>query len=513
MVTAGTRGKLEVHATLGDQLAERFEPQNAVVATGAMHGVEDLIRDQLGSGRNAGRRCEPIDRPIYHMYIFMMFSADLVRLLRAPAHHDAEAARRHLEAAEAEKFRPDLGARPIERVLVIGSGTMGQGIAMSLLAAGRTVTLHDIDEAALTRARAAIENALLSGERKGVMTADERHRRLARLTYSTDLAPIAAADLAIEAIVERLDAKRALFCEIGKLAGAETILATNTSYLDVEDIASAAARPDRVIGMHFFAPAHIMRLVEIVPTDKTTPAIVHRILDLVAQLGKVGVVSRNAYGFIGNRIMQAYIRQAHLMIREGADPAQIDAALERFGMAVGPIRLGDMSGLDVGYHARKARRLTLEEQEAFALADRLVEMGRLGQKTSAGFYDYEQGDRTPRSSALVRDLVASTRRQTLAFNDERIAGRCLFALVNEAFRVLDEGVARSGDDIDLIYRHGYGFPQERGGPIWWATRQVGLPGIVAALDREHAATGHSSLAPTSLLRELAETQSDQRGEQ
>jgi 3-hydroxyacyl-CoA dehydrogenase len=432
-------------------------------------------------------------------------SSFIPSILEKPDAHAVAAATGHIrdaliKARIVEGLPAGAGPRPVACAAVIGSGTMGAGIAMALAAAGIEVRLMDEAPASLERATAMVRKTFEAQQAKGRISAEEAAVRIGRITTTTDLASLANADLFIEAVFEDLSVKQALMGRIDALARPGAILATNTSYLDVDAIAAATMRPADIVGLHFFSPANIMRLLEVVRGAATVPDVLATAFAIADRMGKVPVVSGVAYGFIGNRIMQSYVRQAHLMLLEGAQPRQIDQAIEAFGMPMGPFRMADMAGLDIGYRSRRERTLSDEEKRAFRVADCLVEKGRLGMKSGGGFYDYTAGSREAQPSQAAAAVIAEMRDGRSDFSNDYIVARCLFALVNEGYHVLEQGVAARPGDIDLVYLNGYGFPADRGGPMWWASRQVGPGRVVATLDALHAATGFPSLMPAPGLR-------------
>ncbi|MGH7709109.1 MAG: 3-hydroxyacyl-CoA dehydrogenase NAD-binding domain-containing protein [Vulcanimicrobiaceae bacterium] len=377
--------------------------------------------------------------------------------------------------------------RSLERAAVVGAGTMGTGIAMVFANAGIPVALTDSVPEALERARATIDATYRAAATKGRIDDAERTRRTAAIAVGDDLAIVRDADLIVEAVFEDLAIKRALFERLDAVAGPATLLATNTSYLDVDAIAAAASHPERTLGLHFFSPAHVMKLVEVVRAAATAPATIDRALELAHRLGKIAVVAGNCDGFIGNRMLLRYKREAELLLEAGATPAQIDGALRAFGFAMGPFAMSDLAGLDVGWRAKAARTarggLPFRQSE---IPDRLVAAGRFGQKTAAGWYRYETGSRTPIADKAVDAIVAAERARlgtaTRAITDDEIVDRCIYALVNEGARLLGESVARSAADIDTVWLNGYGFPRDRGGPMQFADAR-GLDRVVGAIRR------------------------------
>ncbi|HSD75302.1 MAG TPA: 3-hydroxyacyl-CoA dehydrogenase NAD-binding domain-containing protein [Steroidobacteraceae bacterium] len=421
------------------------------------------------------------------------------------------AALRHLFFAERETARvpglpADITARSVASVGVVGAGTMGAGIALNCLNAGLAVTLVEQNTDALERGRAHIASLLESSVQKGRLTTAERDQRLARLEPSLAFDALADADLIIEAVFESMEVKREVFGRLDRIARTEAILATNTSTLDVDEIAGATRRPREVVGLHFFSPAHVMRLIEIVRGRETSALVLATALAFARRLGKVGVVVGNAFGFVGNRMLYAYGRENQLLMLEGAAPQDVDRALQEFGMAMGPNAVGDLAGLDIGYKARRELKTRPDDPRWFRVSDALVEQGRLGQKTGVGFYRYEAGSRTPVPDpdvlAIIRTEADKLGIAQRSVTDEEIVERCTLALVNEGARILGEGLAMRSSDIDVIWALGYGFPRYRGGPMFYADT-LGLDAVRDAMRRLASRHGaqHWQLAP--LLEQLA----------
>ncbi len=367
----------------------------------------------------------------------------------------------YLAAAEADAVAVE-GRSPIERIGVVGFGTMGRGIALAAAGAGVPVSVFEADDAAWERSAAALEGTLERAVARGRFPPDTGKR-----IQRTSLETAAGAGFVIEAVFEDLDAKLRVFRDLDRLAPAETILATNTSTLDPNRIAAATGRPDQVLGAHFFAPAHVMRLVEVVVGERTSAKTLETARRLAVALGKVPVAVGVCPGFVGNRMLYAFRRAADGLLLQGALPETVDAALREFGFAMGPFAVADLAGLDIGWSARK--RLSDAPE---VVADRLVEAGRLGQKTGAGFFRYAPGDRAPRPDPEVAALVVNesaragiTRREVSA---DEIRERCLGALVEEGRRIVAQGIVRREADVDLIWTLGYGFPRTLGGPLFWS---------------------------------------------
>jgi 3-hydroxyacyl-CoA dehydrogenase len=420
---------------------------------------------------------------------------------------------RHAFFAERAASRiPDLPegtpTRRIERAAVIGCGTMGAGIAMSFANAGIPVTVLEVSAAALERGIGNCRRHWEASARKGRLSAQQVAQRMALLTPTLKEEDLAGADLAIEAVVEDMAVKQQVFRRLDAALAPGAILATNTSTLDVDAIAAVTSRPQDVLGLHFFSPAHVMRLLEVVRGARTAPDVLATAMQLARRLKKVAVVARVCDGFIGNRMLEQYLRQSLFLLEEGAAPAQVDAALTAFGMAMGPFAMSDLAGLDIGYAIRR-RRLAVQPQLAYPrIADRLVEAGRLGQKSGRGWYRYPAGERTALPDPEVDALIDAARSQIAlaprAIGDEEIVGRCIWALVNEGARLLGEGIAQRASDIDVVYLAGYGFPPGKGGPMYHA-QAVGFDRVLAAM-RGYADNPHADPAfwqPAPLLLEAA----------
>jgi 3-hydroxyacyl-CoA dehydrogenase len=396
--------------------------------------------------------------------------------------------------------------RDIKSVAVIGAGTMGGGIAMNFLNAGIPVTLLEVGQEALNRGIAVVRKNYENTASKGKLSLEQVEQRMALLQPTLSYDDLGQADLVIEAVFETMAIKKEVFAKLDKVAKSGAILASNTSYLSIDEIAQATSRPSDVLGMHFFSPANVMRLLEIVRGDKTSQEVLATIVELAKRINKVGVVSANRDGFIGNRMLAGYIYQALLMVLEGAMPEQVDAALRQFGMPMGVIQMNDLAGLDIGYRSRKDRDPGSFDGRVFRCADLLVEMGRMGQKTQAGYYDYAPGDRTPRPSPVVEKIIEQVSAEygieRRRFSDEEIVERCFLALMNVGCDVLSEGVAYRAGDIDVVYLYGYGFPAYRGGPMFWAEHEVGLKTALDRLKKYSAETGGVWLKVSPLLEKL-----------
>jgi 3-hydroxyacyl-CoA dehydrogenase len=412
-------------------------------------------------------------------------------------------------AGKVDGVTPSTPVRPLDQATVIGAGTMGAGIAVSLLDAGMPVWLVEAEPAALDRGLARIAGIYDAQVKKGKLTAAERDRRIALLRPTLSYDDIGQADLVIEAVFESLDVKRQVFTALDRVMKPGAILATNTSTLDVNAIAGFTRRPSDVLGLHFFSPANVMRLLEVVRGRATAPDVLATALRLGRTLRKVAVVSGVCDGFIGNRMLEAYTKQAWYLVEEGATPRQVDQAMESFGMAMGPFRVGDLVGHDVSLAIRQGRRAERPDYVVSTLPDELCRLGRLGQKSGGGWYDYPDGPRDPVASPEVERLVTS-HRASLGVTPRRIdadeiVDRLVYALVNEGARILEDGIAARSGDIDVVYLTGYGFPRVRGGPMYYAD-QVGLGHVVRRV-REFARNPHGDpgfWTPAPLLASLAE---------
>ena len=376
--------------------------------------------------------------------------------------------------------------REIKSVAVIGAGTMGGGIAMNFLNAGLPVQLLEMTQDALDRGIATIRKNYEVQVKKGKLKQDQYEQRMSLLSSTLRYEDLAAADLVIEAVFEERGVKEKVFKELDRVMRPGAILATNTSTLDVNTIASFTQRPQDVVGLHFFSPANVMKLLEVVRADKTAKEVMATVMALAKKIRKTAVVSGVCDGFIGNRMIEQYGRQAGFLLDEGCTPAQIDKAVEKFGFAMGPFRMSDLAGNDISWAIRKRRYSEKPEMKYSKTADLLCEQGRYGQKTSAGWYDYLPGKRDAIPNADVVAMVAA-HRQSLGITprkiaDEEIVQRLVFSLVNEAAHILEEGIAAKASDIDIAYVFGYGFPAHRGGPMLYAD-QVGLFNVVQSMQR------------------------------
>jgi len=394
--------------------------------------------------------------------------------------------------------------RDVGTIGVIGGGTMGAGIATAALLRGLPVTLIERDDAAAEKARETIAGNLAAAVKRGKLTEARRDAALDALTAATGYDALSDADLVIEAVFEDMDVKKAVFAELDRVAKPGAVLATNTSYLDIDAIAASISRPGDVIGLHFFSPAHVMKLLEVVVADKTAPEVTATAFALAKRLGKTAVRAGVCDGFIGNRILSHYRAAADGMVLAGASPFQIDRAMKDFGFAMGPYEVADLAGLDIGYMTRQRKAADRHPRDVVPTwADALFNKGRLGQKTGRGYYVYEGRKGTP--DPEVEELVAEARTEAgvtpREFSDAEIQRRYMAAMVNEAARVVDEGIAARPLDVDVTLLYGYGFPRWRGGPMHWADT-VGLPQLVSDIESYAAEDDHFwQVAP--LLRRLA----------
>jgi 3-hydroxyacyl-CoA dehydrogenase len=442
----------------------------------------------------------------------MVLEGEMFAACRASAQSRAL---RHLFVAERQVGKlpgtdKTIHAESIQRVGVVGAGTMGRGIAMACANAGFPVVLVETDAAALDRALLAIRNTYAGSVSKGRMSEADMQAHLQCIAGTVELERLHDADLVIEAIFEDLAVKSRLFADLHGVCKSNAILATNTSALDIDAIASATPRPGNVIGLHFFSPAHIMRLVEVVRGRQTATQVIATSLVFIKRLRKLGVLAGNCDGFIGNRMLAGYRREAEFLLLEGATPERVDDALQRFGMPMGPYAMGDMAGLDISAAARKRRRLEGKlppDERVGAVADRLVEAGRLGQKTGAGFYRYEPGARAPLPDphvhALIEGEAARLGIRRRPIDAEEIVERCVLPLINEAARIVEEGIALRPADVDVVWVNGYGFPRYRGGPMWYAD-ELGLERVLATLQRFRTEHGPTYWTPAPLLTRLLE---------
>jgi len=410
-------------------------------------------------------------------------------------------------AAKIQGMAPGTEAQPVTRVGIIGAGTMGGGIAMCFAQAGFQVTLLDQDQEGLDRGLGIIRKNYEISVQRGRLSPDQVTRFLGNLEATTDWEVLKDKDLIIEAVFENLALKQQVFKRLDEICDPHTILASNTSYQSINTLAAVTNRPERVVGMHFFSPANVMRLLEVVRGDASDDTTLLTAMAVGKQIDKVCVLSGMCYGFIGNRMLRHYGREAALCVMEGASPAQVDQAMEQWGMAMGPLAVGDLAGLDIGYRARE--QLSDEEKGPrinYLLADRLVEAGRLGQKSGAGYYRYDRETRARQEDPVVAEIIQATRadlgitpREVTA---DEIVDRLTLALANEGARILEEGIAQRASDIDVVYCHGYGFPRFRGGPMH-AAEARGLHAVAERIAQFHQTLNPDNWALAPVFERLA----------
>ncbi|MFP1678664.1 3-hydroxyacyl-CoA dehydrogenase NAD-binding domain-containing protein [Alloalcanivorax sp. C16-2] len=421
-------------------------------------------------------------------------------------------AQRHVFFAEREVAKvpglaKDTPKREINRVAVIGAGTMGGGIAMNFANAGIPVKILEVKEEALEKGIAVIRKNYENTAKKGRITAQQVEDRMALIQHTLSYDDLSDVDLVIEAVFENMDVKKAVFSELDRVCKKGAILATNTSTLDVNRIAAFTQRPEDVMGMHFFSPANVMKLLENVRGEKTSDDVIATVMDLSRRIGKVGVLVGVCHGFVGNRMLHKRQAEAVQLVNEGASPAQVDKVLFDLGFPMGPFAMSDLAGMDVGYRIREElRKEDPDNAPPRNWTDELVEQGRLGQKTQAGVFDYKEGDRTPVPSSEVDALIAKFREeqgiQSREVSDQEILERCMYVMVNEGAKILEEGIAARPLDVDVIWIYGYGFPVYRGGVLFWAD-SVGLKTIYDKVSQFHKETGDDVWKPAALLEKLA----------
>jgi 3-hydroxyacyl-CoA dehydrogenase len=420
-------------------------------------------------------------------------------------------AMRHMFFAERQALKghasAEAAACPIQDAGIVGAGTMGTGIALAFLMKGFEVHVTDRVQDALDAGLERIRNTLQASAEKGRLARAQVEQMIGCLSGSVSLGDLGAADVIVEAAFEDMDVKKAIFAELAEVAKPCAVLASNTSYLDLDEIAKAAGpRARDVVGLHFFSPANIMPLLEIVRGAKTSEVALATALALSGSLGKTGVVSGVCHGFIANRSFSAYLREAEFLLQEGATPDQVDAALVAFGMPMGPFAVRDLAGLDIGWAKRKSTAHLRNPNERYSdVGDLICERGWFGQKTGRGFYLYPEGTRKgvpdPKVQALIDASAKAAGIKPRTISDQEIIERCLFAVVNEGARIVDEGIARRTSDVDVAWVNGYGFPRWRGGPMHWA-EDVGLSNV---LDRiTHFNQAHDFWTPAALLQHLAQ---------
>ncbi|MFN3988234.1 MAG: 3-hydroxyacyl-CoA dehydrogenase NAD-binding domain-containing protein [Rhodocyclaceae bacterium] len=517
MICSGARVKAEAALAQGliDAVADGDLRAAAVAHARGLQGVKQRLRDRavppadeaeleatsrsaLRKGRSRPAVRAAIDAVTASLSLPMneALAGERAAFQRLRVERDALALR-HLFFAEREAPKqPGLqgvGPRAVRRIAVIGAGTMGSGIAIAALDAGYEVLLLEQDEAALARGRERIESHYTGRVRADKMDAAVAEASQGRLQTSLDWARVAEADLVIEAVFEDLGVKQEVFRRLDALARPDAVLATNTSYLDLDAIAAATARPQDVIGLHFFSPANVMRLLEVVRGANTAPEVLATGLEVGKRLKKQLVVTANAFGFIGNRIYSAYRRQCEFMIEEGAYPEDVDAALEAWGFAMGPFAVADMSGLDIAWRMRQSQAASRDPSARYVrIPDRLCEAGRLGRKTGAGYYRYSADGKArtpdPDVRAIIDEESAAKRIVRRTMSAEEIQRRALLAMANETALLLAEGVAQRAGDVDVVLANGYGFPRWEGGPVFWA-RERGAVALEQDLDELERLSG------------------------
>ena len=422
------------------------------------------------------------------------------------------AAMRHIffaerQAAKIKDIAKDTPLRPIQKVAIIGGGTMGGGIAMCFANVGIPVVLLEINDEALKRGMGIIRKNYTITEQKGKLAEDKMEERISLISGTSSFDDIGNVDMVIEAVFENLDLKKEIFGKLDAVCKPGCILATNTSYQDVDAIAEATSRPEDVVGMHFFSPANVMKLLEVVRGARTADDVLASVMQVGKKIGKVCALSGVCYGFIGNRMLGGYGREAQMLLLDGCTPAQVDGALETFGMAMGPLAMGDLAGLDVGYKARQSRTDLPDDPKLYRMGTLLVEMGRHGQKTGSGFYKYDPETRKRISDSEVEALIIEEAgkmdiEQREISNDEILA-RCFYPLINEGAKILEEGIAQRASDIDVVYIYGYAFPVAKGGPMHYAD-SVGLKNVYDKICEFRDRYGDEYWQPAPLLKQLAE---------
>ncbi|UUP18561.1 3-hydroxyacyl-CoA dehydrogenase NAD-binding domain-containing protein [Nitratireductor thuwali] len=418
---------------------------------------------------------------------------------------EESAALRHLffaerEAVKVEGVGKDVAARPVRHVGIVGAGTMGGGIAMAFANGGMRVTVLEVGDEALQRGLGQIEKNYAGSVSRGSLSEKDKLARLARIRGTTDYTDMSDCDLIVEAVFEEMGVKRKVFEKLDEVARDGAVLASNTSYLDLDAIAAFTKRPSDVVGLHFFSPAHVMRLLEIVRGERTAPEVLATALSVAKAIGKTPVVVGVCDGFVGNRMLAARREENEALLLEGASPSSVDKAFTDFGWPMGPFQMVDLAGLDISWRHRQSQGLTAP------VADSLCELGYFGQKTGRGFYRYDEGARKPVPDPFVEELIEAKSRELgierRAIGAEEILERTMYPMINEGARILEEGIAARASDIDVVWVNGYGFPRGKGGPMFWARRH-GIDKILARLEYWHGVTGKPVYRPARKLVEAA----------
>jgi 3-hydroxyacyl-CoA dehydrogenase len=408
------------------------------------------------------------------------------------------------EVSKVKGLSKNTSVRDVNSVGIIGAGTMGGGIAMNFANVGIAVTIVEMQQEALDKGLGIIRKNYENSAKKGRITPQQVEDRIALITGSLSYDDFKSVDLVIEAVFENMAVKKEIFATLDAICKPGTILASNTSTLDIDDIASATHRPEDVVGMHFFSPANVMKLLENVRGSKTSDEVKATVMAVAKKIKKVGVLVGNCHGFVGNRMLHRRGAEAMTLVNEGATPHQVDKVLTDLGYPMGQFAMSDLAGIDVGYRIREERR-NGGEQVALSWMDKLAEQNRLGQKTMAGVYKYEEGSRQPVPDPKVEQIIEAFRKEqgirSREITDQEILERCMYVMVNEAAKILEEGIADRALDIDVVWIYGYGFPAYRGGPMFWAD-QVGLDVILAAVEKYHADVGGEQWKPADLLKQL-----------
>ncbi|MBN8907816.1 MAG: 3-hydroxyacyl-CoA dehydrogenase, partial [Rhodospirillales bacterium] len=411
------------------------------------------------------------------------------------------------EVAKLPDLPADVKPYDFQRPAVIGAGTMGGGIAMSFADFGYDVKIMDASAESLNRGMERIRNNYATSVKRGSLAQDEMERRLARIHPVAGYDDIKECDVVVEAVFERMDVKKPVFAKLDEVMGPDAFLFSNTSALDMDELADVTKRPEKVAGTHFFSPANVMKLLEVVRPAKASPETLATAMALGRKIGKISAMAGNTDGFVANRSRATFNSEMVILLEEGCLPEQVDKVMVDFGYPMGPFAVGDLAGLDIGAEGRKRRAAANPNYRKLPIADKLVEMGRYGQKTGAGWYRYEKGDRTPHPdpevAAIIKQVAAEMGVPQRQFTDEEILRRLLFSSVNEACRILEEGKAYRASDVDVMWLHGFGFPRYRGGLMFWADG-IGVRNVYNQIAAWHQQYGER-WAPSKLLRDLAET--------